>query len=113
MFVLGQPLLNNLVTWSTHSYVGYANQRIADNPTDPADKFSVLPYESNASGLVAAFVLTRMLSSFSSLLYGVGGTDPLTMVAASCLLVATAVLACYVPARRATMVMPTEALRQE
>ena len=54
LFVLGQPLLNNLFTWSTHSYVGYANQRIADNPTDPADKFSVLPFESNASGLVAS-----------------------------------------------------------
>jgi predicted permease len=66
-----------------------------------------------AIGVVAAFILTRVLSSFSHLLYGVGANDPLTLGAASLLLTITAALACYVPARRAAMVAPTEALRQE
>jgi ABC-type antimicrobial peptide transport system permease subunit len=63
--------------------------------------------------VAGAFILTRVLSSFSQLLYGVGMNDPLTLSAAALLLIATAVLACYVPARRAAMVAPTEALRQE
>jgi predicted permease len=66
-----------------------------------------------ASGLLGAFIFTRVLSSFSRLLYGVTATDPLTLTAAAFLLIATALLACYIPARRATMVAPTEALRQE
>jgi predicted permease len=64
-------------------------------------------------GLVSALILTRVLSSYSHLLYGVGANDPLTLGVASFLLIATALLACYVPARRATTVAPTEALRQE
>ncbi|MFN0055562.1 MAG: hypothetical protein ACKV0T_25730 [Planctomycetales bacterium] len=54
LFVLGEPLLGGRLTWSTHTYAGYANQRIADVPTDPNDKYSVLPFESNAAGLVAS-----------------------------------------------------------
>ncbi|HEX3154118.1 MAG TPA: FtsX-like permease family protein, partial [Candidatus Angelobacter sp.] len=66
-----------------------------------------------AIGIAAALVLTRVLSSLSHLIYGVGLNDPVTIVSVSLLLVAVAALACYVPARRATHVAPTLALRQE
>lgn len=54
LFVLGKPIFGNLLTWSTHSYAGLANEAIAKTPTDPADKWSVLPYEANAAGLASA-----------------------------------------------------------
>jgi len=64
-------------------------------------------------GVAASLVLTRAFSSFSQLLYGVRANDPLTMLLASLLLTITAVMACYIPAHRATQVTPTAALRQE
>jgi len=63
-----------------------------------------------AIGLLVALGVTRLMSSF---LYGIGSTDPFTFAAVSLLLLATALLACYLPARRATRVDPMVALRHE
>jgi predicted permease len=65
------------------------------------------------SGVAAAFVLTRMLSSFSHLLYGVGAADPLTFIGIPVVLLSAALLACYVPAWRAARLDPMCALRHE
>jgi ABC-type antimicrobial peptide transport system permease subunit len=63
-----------------------------------------------AIGLAGAYALTRLLAS---LLYGVPPTDRLTFVGVSFFLVAVAVLASYLPARRAARIDPVEALRYE
>ncbi len=63
-----------------------------------------------AFGMAGALGLTRY---FNSLLYGIKPTDPLTLIAVSVLLVCTALLASYIPARRATKVDPMVALRYE
>jgi predicted permease len=64
-------------------------------------------------GIASALVLTRILTSFSSLLYGVRAGDPITFVSVSLVLTGAALLACYIPARRAMRVDPVQALRME
>src|SRR5271170_2384833 len=66
-----------------------------------------------AIGAAAALILARLLSSFSHLLYGVGTGDPATFMAVSAVLIGVAILACYIPARRAMRVDPMVALRCE
>ena len=61
-------------------------------------------------GLLGAFGLTKFLSS---LLYEVSPTDPLTLTVVFLLLSAAALLACWLPARRAATVDPMVALRYE
>ena len=64
-------------------------------------------------GLIGAYVLTKYLESLTDMLYGVKPRDPLTYAVIATLLTIVALLACFIPARRATKVDPLVALRYE
>ncbi|MCP5111474.1 MAG: FtsX-like permease family protein, partial [bacterium] len=70
----------------------------------------VLSLSGVAVGVVAALALTPLMASQ---LFGVGTADPATFVVVSLVLIAVALLSCYLPARRATKVDPMTALRHE
>ncbi len=63
-----------------------------------------------SAGIMASLALTRVMRG---LLYEVTPTDPLTFLGASLLLASVALLACWLPARRATKIEPMAALRNE
>jgi ABC-type antimicrobial peptide transport system permease subunit len=61
-------------------------------------------------GIAGALLLGRLLSG---MLYGIGPSDPATYLSITVVILAVALVACFIPARRATRVQPTEALRYE
>lgn len=52
LFVLAEPLLGGLFSWTSHTSAGYGRLNLAEAPTDPADLFTPLPYIANADGAV-------------------------------------------------------------
>jgi predicted permease len=66
-----------------------------------------------AIGTLGALMFGRALPSFSHLLYGVESNDPLTLIVMSFVLMSTAILACFIPARRAARLDPAIALRND
>ena len=70
----------------------------------------MLAFMGLVAGVLLAFLASRMLTSR---LYGVSSSDPMTYTGVALLLAVVALLACYIPARRATRVDPMVALRYE
>jgi predicted permease len=73
----------------------------------------VLTFIGVGLGLAGAYVLTKYLESLTSMLFGIEPRDPLTFAATALLLIAVSLIACFIPARRATKVDPMVALRYE
>jgi ABC-type antimicrobial peptide transport system permease subunit len=84
--------------------------RTAAHPADGAAPGLELTVAGSVLGLIGARRLTRVMAS---LLFGVSATDLVTFSAVPCLLIATAMLASYIPALRATRVDPSWPLRDE
>lgn len=73
-------------------------------------KGMLLTFIGTAIGVVASWRLTRVMQSF---LFGIGATDAATFIGVSALLITVALIANYIPARKATRVNPVIALRYE
>ena len=90
----------------SHGVGGVGEQRVAAGVAAGSDAGLV----GLALGMAGAFALTRLMST---LLFAVEPTDPLTWLAVALALAAVAALACFAPARRATLIDPLTALRSE
>ena len=121
VFALLALLLASIGIYGVLSYmVGQRSKEIGVRMALGAQKFDVLrmvlkdgarmTLAGIVLGLVGALGLTRLMGS---MLYGIKPTDPLTFISVAALLAAIAMLACYVPARRAMKVDPMEALRHQ
>jgi len=121
VFALLALLLASIGIYGVLSYmVGQRTKEIGVRLALGAQKFDVLrmvlkdglrmTLTGIVLGLIGALALTRLMGT---MLYGVRPTDPLTFVLVAGLLAAIALLACYVPARRAMKVDPMEALRHQ
>lgn len=66
-----------------------------------------------AAGALSTLILLRLLSSYSRLLFGVTANDPVTLLGVASVLIATTILACYVPAMRAARSDPMAVLRHD
>lgn len=108
-----------VISYSTARRVNEIGVRIALGATRPdilrmiAGEGLRLALGGVAIGVAAALVLSRVVPRFSSLLYGVRASDPAILLVVSATLIGAALLACYVPARRAASLEPSDALRQE
>jgi ABC-type antimicrobial peptide transport system permease subunit len=121
-------LLASVGLYGVISYlVGQRTQEMAIRMALGADRSNVLAWVMKRGatlagigvgvGTIAALLVTRLMAGISlaksSLIYGVHPWDPLTMVGVIAILMCVALLACYVPARRAASVDPMRALRSE